>query len=72
MYTWYIKIYLKSGQIVKGSVDGDYSNSGKLANSLFQGNANSFVGIKGINQSNLCFILGEVAAFDISSKPFED
>lgn len=70
MTKWYIKIWLKSGNIISGSINSVHENSSSVARELFIGHNGKTNGIIGNDGDNLFFVVGEFEAFSISSSKF--
>ena len=67
---WYIKIYLKSGNIIYGYVINQLETTGEVAKMYFGKTENDVIGIYGREGFNLFYKCSEVEAFNISDEDF--
>lgn len=66
MNKYYLKIYLRSSNIVKGKYIGNEKDTDEVAERIFIRECNEVIGVESITGSILFFRIGEVEAFEIS------
>lgn len=62
MYRWQVKLILKSGKTVEGYYEGEEMESNDVAKKLLAGSQHTLNGIAASKNSQLWFLVGEVAA----------
>jgi len=65
MYKWFIKIYLKSGKVIKGYYLTEHKESIDIMQELFVGDANALNAINKNSCTQIGFVIGSVEAFEI-------
>lgn len=68
MNKWYLKMYLKSGKVIRGTIESPLTTSDDVSKELFQIAETAVIGIRSNTGGNLFFRLASVDAYEISVK----